>query len=53
VICNPRGYDGYEDSAVNFKLKYFDVWLLPWPSVSLIIGQGFFIGVSIWKNDGC
>ena len=25
VICNPRGYDGYEDSAMNFKLKYFDV----------------------------
>lgn len=25
VICNPRGYDGYEAQAENFELKYFDV----------------------------
>ena len=22
VVCNPRGYDGYEERADNFKLKY-------------------------------
>lgn len=25
VVCNPRGYDGYEAKADNFKLKYVDV----------------------------
>jgi len=25
VVCNPRGYDGYEDRADNFKLKYVEV----------------------------
>ena len=25
VICNPRGYDGYEERADNFKLKYVEV----------------------------
>jgi predicted phosphodiesterase len=25
VVCNPRGYVGYEASADNFALKYFDV----------------------------
>jgi predicted phosphodiesterase len=25
VICNPRGYIGYEESANNFKLKYIEV----------------------------
>lgn len=25
VICNPRGYIGYEDSAYNFQLQYFEV----------------------------
>jgi predicted phosphodiesterase len=25
VVCNPRGYDGYEERAEQFKLKYFDV----------------------------
>jgi len=25
IICNPRGYDGYEDRADNFTLKYVDV----------------------------
>lgn len=25
VVCNPRGYDGYEDRAVNFNLKYVEV----------------------------
>jgi hypothetical protein len=25
VVCNPRGYIGYEDRADNFKLKTFEV----------------------------
>ena len=25
VICNPRGYDGYEDRADNFEVKYVDI----------------------------
>ena len=25
IICNPRGYDGYEDSADHFALEYFEV----------------------------
>jgi Icc-related predicted phosphoesterase len=25
IVCNPRGYDGYEDRAENFKLKYVEV----------------------------
>ena len=25
VVCNPRGYDGYEEKADNFKLKYVEV----------------------------
>jgi len=25
VVCNPRGYYGYEDRADNFKLKYVEV----------------------------
>lgn len=25
VVCNPRGYDGYEDQADRFNLKYVDV----------------------------
>ncbi len=25
VVCNPRGYDGYEARADNFKLKYVEV----------------------------
>jgi hypothetical protein len=25
VVCNPRGYDGYEPIADNFQLKYFEV----------------------------
>lgn len=25
VICNPRGYDGHEDRADNFALKYVDI----------------------------
>lgn len=25
VVCNPRGYDGYEDRADKFKLKYVEV----------------------------
>ena len=25
VVCNPRGYIGYEDSADNFKLQYVEV----------------------------
>ena len=25
IVCNPRGYDGYEDCADTFKLKYFEV----------------------------
>ena len=25
IICNPRGYINYEESAYNFKLEYFEV----------------------------
>jgi hypothetical protein len=25
IVCNPRGYDGYEDRADVFKLKFFEV----------------------------
>ena len=25
VVCNPRGYDGYEERADNFKLKYIEI----------------------------
>jgi 3',5'-cyclic AMP phosphodiesterase CpdA len=25
VVCNPRGYDGYEEKADNFKLKYVEI----------------------------
>lgn len=25
VVCNPRGYEGYEDVSYYFKLKYIDV----------------------------
>jgi Icc-related predicted phosphoesterase len=25
VVCNPRGYDGYEDKADTFKLKYVEI----------------------------
>jgi len=25
IVCNPRGYDGYEGIADSFKLRYFDV----------------------------
>lgn len=25
IVCNPRGYDGYESRAVDFKLKYVEV----------------------------
>ena len=25
IVCNPRGYDGYEDQADTFKLKYIEV----------------------------
>lgn len=25
IVCNPRGYIGYEDNAKFFKLQYFDV----------------------------
>jgi hypothetical protein len=25
IVCNPRGYDGYEDRADNFTLKYVDL----------------------------
>lgn len=25
IICNPRGYDGYEPNADNFRLRYFDI----------------------------
>lgn len=25
ILCNPRGYIGYEESAETFKLEYFDV----------------------------
>lgn len=25
VVCNPRGYDGYEERADNFQLKYVEI----------------------------
>ena len=25
VVCNPRGYDGYEDRADNFELKFVEI----------------------------
>jgi len=25
IVCNPRGYIGYEDDAYNFKLKYVEI----------------------------
>ena len=25
IVCNPRGYDGYEDLADRFKLQYVDI----------------------------
>ena len=25
IVCNPRGYDGYEDRADHFKLQYIEV----------------------------
>jgi hypothetical protein len=25
IVCNPRGYDGYEDLAERFKLQYVDI----------------------------
>ena len=25
IVCNPRGYDGYEDQSDNFKLKFVEV----------------------------
>ena len=25
ILCNPRGYKGYETAAYNFQLKYFEV----------------------------
>ena len=25
VVCNPRGYDGYEERAEDFKLKYVEI----------------------------
>jgi predicted phosphodiesterase len=25
VVCNPRGYSGYEEQADNFQLKYLDI----------------------------
>lgn len=25
IVCNPRGYDGYEDVADRFKLQYVDI----------------------------
>jgi Icc-related predicted phosphoesterase len=25
IVCNPRGYHGYEDRADNFKLKYVEI----------------------------
>jgi hypothetical protein len=25
IVCNPRGYDGYEDRADQFELKYVEV----------------------------
>jgi len=25
IVCNPRGYDGYEDRADNFQLQYIEV----------------------------
>ena len=25
IVCNPRGYEGYEDSADSFELQYLDI----------------------------
>ena len=25
IVCNPRGYDGYEDRADHFQLKYVEI----------------------------
>jgi hypothetical protein len=25
VVCNPRGYHGYEQRAKDFKLKYLEI----------------------------
>jgi len=25
IVCNPRGYDGHEDRADQFKLQYIEV----------------------------
>jgi hypothetical protein len=25
IVCNPRGYDGYEERADHFELKYVEV----------------------------
>jgi len=25
IVCNPRGYDGYEDIADNFELKVIEL----------------------------
>jgi hypothetical protein len=25
VVCNPRGYDGYEQQAADWQLKTFEV----------------------------
>lgn len=25
IVCNPRGYDGHEEIADHFELRYFDV----------------------------
>jgi predicted phosphodiesterase len=25
ILCNPRGYDGYEERSYHFKLKFFDI----------------------------
>jgi hypothetical protein len=25
VVCNPRGYHGYEQRAKEFKLKYLEI----------------------------
>jgi hypothetical protein len=25
IVCNPRGYDGYEERAYNFKLEVIEL----------------------------
>jgi hypothetical protein len=25
IVCNPRGYEGYENTASEFKLQYIEV----------------------------